>query len=106
MADAMVTARMSAEKKTAGGRVLDALGSNPSRIINELYDYLLEHKESPFAVHGERRQAVSAERWSEARDWLDGLKIEPDPEFKNLTTKEAKGHRLAASVFTLGGEEQ
>ena len=42
MADAMVTARMSQEKKEAGNRVLEQLGTNASQVVNRLYDYVLE----------------------------------------------------------------
>ena len=41
MADAMVTARMSQEKKEAGNRVLEQLGTNASQVVNRLYDYVL-----------------------------------------------------------------
>ena len=36
MADAMVTARMSQEKKEAGNRVLEQLGTNASQVVNRL----------------------------------------------------------------------
>lgn len=48
MADAMVTARMSQEKKEAGNRVLEQLGTNASQVVNRLYDYVLENKKLPF----------------------------------------------------------
>ena len=48
MADAMVTARMSAEKKEAGNRMLEQLGTNASQAVNRLYDYVLEKKQLPF----------------------------------------------------------
>ena len=48
MADAMVTARMSQEKKEAGNRVLEQLGTNASQAVNRLYDYVLEKRQLPF----------------------------------------------------------
>ena len=42
MTYAMVTARMTQEKKEAGNRILERLGTNPSQAVNRLYDYLLE----------------------------------------------------------------
>ena len=45
MADAMVTARMSQEKKDEGNRVLAQLGVNASQAVNRLYDYVLERRE-------------------------------------------------------------
>ena len=40
MADAMVTARMSSEKKEAGNRILEQMGTNASQAVNRLYDYV------------------------------------------------------------------
>ena len=55
MADAMVTARMSAEKKEAGNRMLEQLGTNASQAVNRLYDYVLEKKQLPFPEQQGRR---------------------------------------------------
>lgn len=41
MSDAMVTGRMSLQKKNAGGRVLKKLGVSASQAINQLYDYFV-----------------------------------------------------------------
>ena len=56
MADAMVTARMSQEKKEAGNRVLEQLGTNASQVVNRLYDYVLENKKLPFPEEQGRRK--------------------------------------------------
>lgn len=54
MANAMVTARMTSEKKEAGNRVLEQLDTNVFQAVNKLYDYVLENKELPFHT-GEKR---------------------------------------------------
>jgi len=94
MADVMVTARMTEAKKAAGSRVLESIGSNASKIINELYDYLAEHKQSPFAASSEDGQGISSEEWREASVWMEALQMEVAPEFRDMTIKEARAHRL------------
>ena len=47
--DAMVTGRMSPEKKEEGNRILASLGSNPSQAINQLYDFVIAKRALPFA---------------------------------------------------------
>ena len=61
MADAMVTARMSQEKKEAGNRVLEQLGTNASQVVNRLYDYVLENKKLPFPEEQGRRKYTQEE---------------------------------------------
>ena len=41
-AEAMVTARMGVGKKEEGNRVLASLGTNASKAVNQLYDYVIE----------------------------------------------------------------
>ena len=53
VADAMVTARMSQEKKQEAGKVLEGLGMSASQVINKLYDYLVQNKSLPF---GEKKR--------------------------------------------------
>ena len=97
MADAMVTARMSAQKKEAGNKVFDALGINASKAINSFYDYVIQNKKLPFS---EKRELglhkYSKEQIAEAKAFVDSLVLPPDNRFANMTTKEAKEHRLKA----------
>lgn len=98
MSDAMVTARMSQAKKEAGNRVLDELGMNASRVINDLYDYIVANKKLPAEMTGEPAdQRSRAERLREAAEWVDSLVIVPaDNRFAHMTAKEAKMERLVA----------
>ena len=72
MADAMVTARMSQEKKEAGNRVLEQLGTNASQVVNRLYDYVLENKKLPFPEEQGRRK-YTQEEIAEAIAWVDSI---------------------------------
>ena len=72
MADAMVTARMSQEKKDEGNRVLAQLGTNASQAVNRLYDYVLERRELPFPEMKERRKYTD-EEIARAMEWVDGI---------------------------------
>lgn len=67
----MVTARMSPEKKEAGSRVLEQLGTNASQAVNRLYDYVIENKELPFPE--EERRAYTREDVERAIEWADGV---------------------------------
>lgn len=98
MADAMVTARMPDTKKEAGNRVLEELGSNASAAINELYDYLISKKQFPWTKKKAEpiRRTFSKEELEKAQQWMEGMQVHLDPEFANMTIKEAKRHRLIA----------
>lgn len=47
-ATAMITARMTPEKKEEGNAALRALGVTPSEAVNQLYDYVIKNGELPF----------------------------------------------------------
>lgn len=89
MADAMVTARMSPEKKEAGNRVLEQLGTNASQAVNRLYDYVIEKKELPFPEEG--RPAYTREDIERAIEWADGV-----PGRRASGTRETRIFRQAA----------
>lgn len=71
MADAMVTARMSAEKKREGNLLLKELGFNASQAINQLYDYVLKHKEMPFEDRRTSAKAAKADMHCAAESSAD-----------------------------------
>ncbi|MDJ1121751.1 type II toxin-antitoxin system RelB/DinJ family antitoxin [Olsenella sp. YH-ols2217] len=47
-ATAMITARMTPEKKEEGNAALKALGVTPSEAVNQLYDYVIRCGDLPF----------------------------------------------------------
>ena len=55
-AEAMVTARMGVGKKEEGNRVLASLGTNASKAVNQLYDYVIERGALPFDARAEERR--------------------------------------------------
>ncbi len=95
MADAMVTARMSQEKKDACNRILEQLGTNPSQVVNQLFDYVIEKQELPFSTG--MRHKHTKEEIAEAIAFVDSI-----PErmtsgaYSTMTAKEAKLDRLKA----------
>lgn len=94
MADAMVTARMSSEKKEAGNRMLEQLGTNPSQAVNRLYDYVLEKKELPFPEQRERRR-YTPEEIAEAIAWVDSIpRLPANNRFADMTDDEIRYERL------------
>ena len=98
----MVTARMSEEKKYDGARILKKLGTTPSKAINNLYDYVIKNRALPFEEENkDQPRKITPEQWREAQEWVDSLRLpyELSGEFKNMTTKEARMHRLMNEDF-------
>ena len=93
MADAMVTARMSQEKKEAGNRVLEQLGTNASQVVNRLYDYVLENKKLPFPEE-QGRLKYTQEEIAEAIAWVDS--IPRKDRFSTMTDDEIRRERLVS----------
>lgn len=92
MGDAMVTARMSQEKKEAGGSVLEELGVTASQAINGLYDHLIVHRELPFAP---KRRRYSLAEWKAAEAWVDALPVlAPESPLAGMTDRGIKEERL------------
>ena len=115
MADAMVTARKSQEKKDEGNRVLAQLGVNASQAVNRLYDYVLERRELPFPEMDERREYTD-EEIARAMEWVDGISrlaegdrhmaaTDDETGFGHMGIKEAKRARLVKKgLMQAGGE--
>ena len=91
MADAMVTARMSAEKKEAGNRMLEQLGTNASQAVNRLYDYVLEKKQLPFPEQQGRRK-YTQEEIAQAIAWVES--IPRRDRFSTMTDDDIRRERL------------
>lgn len=100
MADAMVTARMSQEKKEAGNRMLEQLGTNASQAVNRLYDYVLEKKELPFPEQQGRRK-YTQEEIAQAIAWVDS--IPRKDRFSNMSDHEIRQERLIARGLATRG---
>lgn len=96
--DAMVTARMPVGKKEAGVEVLDALGTTASRVINELFDYLIEYGRTPFDAPAEQDCADRARRLREAVARVDSIpRLHVEDEYLNMSIREARMRRLASN---------
>ena len=99
VADAMVTARMSQEKKQEAGKVLEGLGMSASQVINQLYDYLVQNKSLPFGEKKRLRNGdeISPEEWRAAREWVDSFPyVSLEGEFADMAIKEARSPRPRA----------
>ena len=89
MDTAMVTGRMSAEKKAAGGKVLEKAGLNASQAINLLYDKLEEEQNADFLVH----RKPARHEWESAAKFIDSIVMPFDSRFDNMTRGEIKLER-------------
>lgn len=72
MDDAMVTARMSVEKKAAGNKVLEKAGLNASQFINKAYDRLIEDQDAKFVGGG----TATLADWERAAKLVDSIPFE------------------------------
>ncbi len=95
MAEVMVTARMSAAKKESGNAILGSLGTNASRAINQLYDYILENRCLPFDSKAGGR-SFSEEELARAVELVDGITTLPaGNSFASMSDDEIRRSRLA-----------
>lgn len=93
-AEAMVTARMAADKKEEGNRVLAALGTNASKVVNQLYDYIIKEQELPFEKLATARSSYSKAEIASAVAFVDGLIAPVASEYQGMSLKEARLARL------------
>lgn len=102
VAEAMVTARMGAEKKDEGNRILASLGSNASKAVNQLYDYLIEERALPFERATVERRPRSKAEIAAAVALVDGLVAPISDEYRDMSLKEARLARLGISAEEAG----
>lgn len=100
MQDAMVTVRMSHEKKSAGARVLKSLGQTPSEAINDFYDYLIAKRENPCASKSKRMKPgvrkLTREQIAKGRAFLDAIKPPSSVSVPDMTKEEMRREVLIA----------
>ena len=94
MDDAMVTGRISAEKKAAGNAVLERAGLTASQAINLLYDRLIEDGDAEFLTTSE----VTPNRWKSAAELIDTIAshVPISTQFDTMTRGEIKLARAKA----------
>ena len=94
MEDAMVTGRMSAEKKAAGNSVLEKNGMNASQAVNLLYDRLAAEQDTDFLEHG----SPTRHQWKMAAELVDSLAAKEfvHTPFDDMTRGEIKLARAMA----------
>ena len=94
--DAMVTGRMPASKKERGNRVLSELGTNASKAINALYDYVIEHRALPFSTDRPDR----SELLHTATSLVDASpKVQLDERHTQMSIKDARRERLSQQTL-------
>lgn len=96
MDSAMVTGRMSQEKKDAGNAVLKRAGLTPSAAINRMYELLAECGNADFLAPP--KPARSAGEWKSAATFVETLKLpfSVDERFDSMSKAQVKAERLAA----------
>ena len=96
MDNAMVTGRMSQDKKDAGNAVLQRAGLTPSAAINRMYDLLLERGNADFLAPA--KPTRSAAEWTDALEFVKSLQLPfaVDSRFETMSIAQIKAERLAA----------
>ncbi|MBP3883731.1 MAG: type II toxin-antitoxin system RelB/DinJ family antitoxin [Olsenella sp.] len=93
MPDAMVTARMDAQRKDAGSRALAELGVSASEAINLLYEYVIKKGRLPFDRNSDDL-ASREQRLAESIAKVDSIpKFELDERFGRMTMAEIRLER-------------
>ena len=96
MAEAMVTGRMSDQKKLAGNRILARENLKPSQAINLMYERLIEDKNAQF-LKQTNGPVIDPVRMKEAYDFVRSLPRKPHTsKFDSMTKAEIKVERLRA----------
>lgn len=98
--EAMVTARMGVEKKEEGNRVLASLGTNASKVVNQLYDYIIEEGALPFESRPTERRVHSRAEVEAAISLVDSLVVPVAEPYRSMSLKEARLARLGLSGNT------
>ena len=100
MQDAMVTVRMSQEKKDAGTRVLKSLGQTASEAINEFYDYLIAKRENPCAPNSKKLKPgvrkLAPEQIAKGKAFLAAIKSPTGASASDMSKDEMRREVLIA----------
>lgn len=89
---AMVTGRMSPEKKTRGNDVLREAGMNASQAINLMYDRLLQDQNVDFLVRSTDRPSKAD--WARAAHVVDSISQPHPSRFDEMSRVDIKRERL------------
>ncbi len=93
MAEAMVTARMSQEKKARGAQILKSNDMNASQAVNMMYDKIIEDRDLSFL--NLEPKSTPAESFKNASDFVDSLSLSYDVDFPDMTRAELRVQRLS-----------
>lgn len=95
MSDAMVTGRMSINKKSQGARVLANAGLSVSQAINMMYDRLLEEGNASF-LNAAQQEPAQSPKWQSAAQFVDTIPKKRTSRFHAMSNAEIKMDRLHA----------
>ena len=100
MPDAMVTARMSTQKKETGAKLLKSLDISASEAINQLYDYIIKTGRLPFDLP-EDGTLTTEKRLAQAVKRVNDIpKVPVSKEFSMLSDNEIRLARLRKKGLT------
>ena len=92
-ADSIVTARVPAEIKEQGNKVLKKIGSTPTELVNAAYMYVLERKELPQITPTleelrNKRRTLTPEQKEKVQKRMQETKLRAPAEWETTSFKE------------------
>lgn len=92
MSDAMVTGRMSAEKKKQGLRILQQDGITASQAVNLMFDRMISDGSAAFLL--KEPPLKDGSQWQTAAKFIDAIPQERKTRFDSMTKQQIREERL------------
>ena len=95
MVEATVTSRMPASTKSKVQQILKRNGTNSSKVINALFDRIIDEGGIAFlATSAHEKQALKEQNLQRAVEFVDSVPVARTSEFDNMTHAQVKARRL------------
>ena len=95
MVEATVTSRMPASTKNKVQQILKRNGTNSSRVINALFDRIIEEGNVAFlSNNAKEKQNLMEQNLQRAVEFVDSVPVARGSKFDNMTHSEIKALRL------------
>ena len=91
MNEATVTSRIPATTKLEAQKILERVGTNSSRVINSLFDRIVEEDGIAFlSAHAKDGDEAGAQGFKRAIEFIDSIPVSRSGKFDDMTKNEIK----------------
>ena len=95
MVEATVTSRMPASTKSKVQQILKRNGTNSSKVINALFDRIIDEGGIAFlSTNADEKQALREQNLQRAVEFVDSIPVARTSEFDSMTHAQVKASRL------------